>query len=396
MAGEALKAKQRFLSLDVDEVSLVDNPANCQKFVTKKSISPEDTVSQPNRASQMTEALSEATIIKSVAAVLKDMKDGKPNSADGDKQYDSATMMKKLQDLCAEKAMPPGLKAKLQKLIEKGAKKQDKVDEKAEKPIDTTKQTPHAANEDPAQPGGAKAGAAKAKKDADVEEEEVTASAKKDAPVAKAVGDGVGDPQVELIHSLLMAAMGTIQKVSTLVDMEISDMDSAPVEKGLKQFSAERVGQLKNAAKQMVDLLKELDPAHLSDLGMGVGDSATAKAPKDGGADGASGADAKTPPVVSNTTTPAKNPPVLPDGPAQGQSSPASEGGVAASIKKAVEEALAPLTAKLEEVQKQNKDLQDKVTTMESVRGVSKSLNEEGEGTDKPVAKGKSLFAGVV
>lgn len=386
----AVKAKQRFLALDVEEVSLVDHPANAEPFHVLKSLTPEEQVAQQKtsaeRTASATEAQAEADVIKEVVATLKDFKDGKPNSADGDKQYSPDAMMKKLTALTTNKAMPPELKTKLEKFIAKafppipkkdGENADDAPKDKDGKPIKPVKK--------------------EGEEEAAAKKEEETATAKVAAEAAaagvqKAVGDGIGDPQVELIHSLISTAMGTLSKVSMLVDMEIADLDASPVEKGLKQFNPERVNALKIAAKQMVDLLKELNPAHLADLGLTVADSLNK------GKKGIDGGGGEAVPTVQVAPGPAKgsNPPNLPDGPAQGAKSPIESSSIGNTIKKAVEDALGPVVTQLAEVKKSNEGLTTKIQELEKIRGVSKSLENTEDDPDKPVNKSKSLFAGLV
>lgn len=353
MAATQPKAKQRFIHLDVAEVSLVGNPANTEKFITMKSLDQETPVpgaaTQKANPAEFTAALSSlGSLTQAVTTLraLKGLQDGQPPKADGDKPYTQESMIAKLKTLMDDKSMPPAMSAQLKSLVEKMGKEPGK-------------------------------------------------------PVQKSVGDGVGDPQVELIHSLLMTAMNTIQKVSMLVDMEIPDLDDllskAVVQKDIAGlFTGERVSQLKSALAAVNSFLKELDPGSHKDLGMGVYAAAAAAAPKAEGADGASGG---VPAISTPTTTPSKTPGNEPAGPAQGQSSPASNEGVATAIKKAVEEATKPLADQLKAAQDSLKVAQESLTTItkqvESVRGVSKGLAETGS-EGKPVTKQESIFKGVV
>jgi len=89
--------------------------------------------------------------------------------------------------------------------------------------------------------------------------------------------------------------------------------------------------------------------------------------------------------------------------PAQGSKSPLEAGSLANTIKSAVEQALTPVVTELAEVKKSNDEtrklnegLQDKIKQLESMRGVSKSLEGTEDDPEKPTKKSKSLFAGLV
>lgn len=348
MVASEPKAKQRFLALDVEEVSLVGSPANTEKFITKKSLEQEPPVAKANPADFIA-AIAQLGLIKDTVATLKSLKslqDGKPNNTDGDKPYTQESMLSKLKSLCDDKTMPPMIAEALKGLYDKMGKS----------------------------PAG--------------------------KPVMKSVGDGVGDPQVELIHSLLMTALNTIQKVSMLVDMEMPDLDEllakVAVQKDIQGlFTGERVAQLKSAMGMISSFLKELSPGN-ADLGMSVYAAAAAAEPKGGGADGASGTPAKP---ATPTTTPSGNQPIEPAGPAQGQPSAISNDGVAAAVKKAVDDAMGPINTALTEAKTKLTETETKLAAvtkqLENVRGTSKELPETGmEG--KPVQKSTSLFAGIV
>lgn len=367
----ASQAKQRFMHLDVTEVSLVDVPANAEDFITTKSMKTEEPTVATNEESKLAArtvefnaAVSEMAVVTKCLAtinILKGLKDGAPPDKSGDKVYTADGMLDQLKALCSDKSMPPELATKLKAMIEKGLPPwlKGKTDKKDDEPDGDEKDT------------------------------------------KKAVGDGVGDPHVELIHKLLMFAISTLNKVSMLVDMDMGMPDlGEAVTKGMKQFTDEHISQLKAATGAMVALLKELDPAHLSALGISVASSAAAKQPS-GGVDGASGAPST--PVIAPSSPAGDATPNLPAGPAQGQSSAASDSGVAVAIKKALDEALKPLAAQLAatkaelvEVTKAKVDTEARMKKMETtIIGTTKSLAEQGtEG--KPVEKKVSLFSNIL
>lgn len=361
MAGS--KAKQRFVALRVNEVSLVDRPANEQEFLVIKRhpITQESEKDMANQTTTKTAeqlATEEAEKTKAAAAATEtveaDAEKGKgkkappfPPKKDGEKdEKEEEAKAKKAADELAEAEAT--LKAA-----------QEKVEALKAASAPAAEKTEKAAEEAPAEQPAEKAA---------------------DQTVEKGM-----DPKRMICQMMIDDLHNRLYKLDSLMSMDLDsllataksmgvaqeklDEVTKAVEKGKKQFSADRVEKINAALKNLLDVAKDVDGEKLMEMlkasipaGSALQDATAGVKPGDK-------------PSVGGA--------VGPD--AQGHSNQSAL--KAEDIQKAVAEVIAPVAKKLEDVTKEIEDIK-------SVRGVSKAIDSDS--TEKPVEKRSSLWTGVL
>lgn len=351
--AQSKKAKQRFVDLCVREVSLVDRPANEQEFlVIKRHPMAQQSETDMANVNKSDKVETKQEVVETDAEKAK--KPPFPPKKDDEKEEtDEAKAKKALSDeleaaeksLAEQTAKVEALKAKAPPFPKKGDEKDDKEEEKKAKKSDAA-----------------------------------------EAPVEKGMG---ADAKAMLCRMMVDDMHSRLYKMETLMTMDFDQlmataksMGATPeklaeiakaketevaVEKGKKQFSDERMAKINDALKSLVEVAKDVSPEKLQELLKGMLPSGDA--PEKGG---------------ESDPKPALN---------KGATTPDAGGHAAVSalkaedIAKALKEAIAPLSEKVEAVSK-------RVDEVASVRGVTKSLEQEG--TEKPVEKSGNLWTGVL
>lgn len=370
------KAKQRFVALRVNEVSLVDRPANEVEFLVIKR----HPVNQESETNMATKSEQEKAAEKKAQ-----------EEAEAKKAADAATAQAEKAAVCKDCGKPAALCK-----CEKSAKKSDETDEATKKAAETElAEAEKALAEQAAKVEALKGKFPFAKKPKDGEEDpKDEKKAKKSDETAEAAAAAVeksmaGDAKGMLCRMMLDDMHTRLYKMETLMGMDFDQLMSTAkamgvateklaevekmsivekaVEKGKKQFSAERTEKFAAALKNLLEVAKDVSPEKLAEM---------LKAMLPSGEGLEKGGEANTKPALNAGAT-------TPD--AQGHS--AVSAVKSEDIKKAMAEVIAPIAEKLEAVNK-------RVDEVASIRGVSKSLAADENET--PVQKNDSLWTGVI